>query len=205
MRITILGAGNIGMAAAMKWREAGHTITFGVRDVQSQKAYDAVGEGFTVLPFQEAMVDPEVVLFAVPFAIADEVVKAIRSDWENMIIIDATNPVNTPTEPFDSAAEAISAWTGGEVVKAFNTTGVANMRNPNYGDKTIETFICGDDEAAKKVVTQLAEELGFIPVDAGSLEHAAMLENLAKLWITLAYKQGKGPHFAFTLLHRQKS
>ena len=48
--------------------------------------------------FQEAMVDPEVVLFAVPFAIADEVVKAIRSDWENMII-DATNPV-TPTEPF---------------------------------------------------------------------------------------------------------
>ena len=45
---------------------------------------------------------------------------------------------------------------------------------------------------------------GFIPVDAGSLEHAAMLENPAKLWITLAYKT-KGPHFAFTLLHPRKS
>ena len=114
MRITILGAGNIGMAAAMKWREAGHTITFGVRDVQSQKAYDAVGKDSQCCLSRRRWVDPEVVLFAVPFAIADEVVKAIRSDWENMIIIDATNPVNTPTEPFDSAAETISAWTGGD-------------------------------------------------------------------------------------------
>ena len=44
MRITILGAGNIGMAAAMKWREAGHTITLVCVMMQSQKAYDAVGK-----------------------------------------------------------------------------------------------------------------------------------------------------------------
>ncbi|HCK22541.1 MAG TPA: hypothetical protein DHW15_10360 [Bacteroidetes bacterium] len=65
MRISILGAGSIGLATAIKWRAAGHEITFGVRDVQSQSAYEAIGEGFSVLPFQDAMANPEVVLFAV--------------------------------------------------------------------------------------------------------------------------------------------
>lgn len=202
MKITILGAGNIGLTAGKKWKQVGHDITFGVRDVQSQKAWDAQSEGFIVKPFQEAVQGAEVILFAVPFAIADEVVKAIDFEWENAVIIDATNPVNTSTEPFRSAAEAIGAWTGGEVVKAFNTTGVANMRNPVYGDKAIETFICGDDAAAKAVVTKLGEELGFTVVDAGGQDNAALLENFAKLWITMAYKLGKGPNFAFTIVER---
>jgi predicted dinucleotide-binding enzyme len=155
-------------------------------------------------PFQEAMANPEVVLFAVPFAIVDEVIKAIQSEWEDMIIIDATNPVNTPTEPFNSGAQAIAAWTGGKVVKAFNTTGVANLRNPDYNGKAIETFICGGDAAAKATVTTLGEELGFRVIDVGGLSNAMLLENLAKLWITMAYQLGKGPHFAFTLAERTK-
>jgi predicted dinucleotide-binding enzyme len=204
MRITILGAGNIGLATGRKWKQTGHDITFGVRDVQSQNAYDAISEGFRVVPFQESMDNPEVVLFAVPFVIVDEVIKAIKSEWEDMIIIDATNPVNTPTEPFSSGAHAIAAWTGGKVIKAFNTTGVSNLSNPLYGDKAIETFICGEDPSAKAKVSTLGEELGFRVIDAGPLSNAVLLENLAKLWITLAYKLGKGPNFAFSLLERNK-
>lgn len=203
MRITILGAGNIGLAAGTKWKAKGHDITFGVRDTQSQKAWNAMNIGAKVTTFQEAVENAEVVLVAIPFGVADEVIKSIDVEWEGKIIIDATNPVSVSTEPFESAAEAISAWTGnGEVVKAFNTTGVSNLINPVYDGKAIETFICGEDIAAKQIVSVLAEDLGFRVTDIGGIENAVMLENLAKLWVTMAYKLGKGPNFAFTIVER---
>lgn len=68
MRITILGAGNIGLAAGTKWKAKGHDITFGVRDPQSQKAWNAISIGAKVTTFQESMVDAEVVLVAIPLA-----------------------------------------------------------------------------------------------------------------------------------------
>ena len=203
MRITILGAGNIGLAAGTKWKAKGHDITFGVRDTQSQKAWNAMNIGAKVTTFQEAVENAEVVLVAIPFGVADEVIKSIDVEWEGKIIIDATNPISVSTEPFESAAEAISAWTGnGEVVKAFNTTGVSNLTNPIYDGKAIETFICGEDIAAKQIVSILAEDLGFRVTDIGGIENAVMLENLAKLWVTMAYKLGKGPNFAFTIVER---
>ncbi len=203
MRITILGAGNIGLAAGTKWKAKGHEITFGVRDPQSQKAWNAINIGAKVTTFQESMLDAEVVLVAIPFGVADEVLKSIDVEWEGKIIIDATNPISVSTEPFESALEAIGAWTGNaDVVKAFNTTGVGNMMNPEYDGKAIETFICGDEIESKKVVTQLAMDLGFRVVDVGGSENAVLLENLAKLWVTMAYKLGKGPNFAFTIVER---
>ena len=203
MRITILGAGNIGLAAGTKWKAKGHDITFGVRDTQSQKAWNAMNIGAKVTNFQEAVENAEVVLVAIPFGVADEVIKSIDVEWEGKIIIDATNPISVSTEPFESAAEAISAWTGnGEVVKAFNTTGVSNLTNPVYDGKAIETFICGEDISAKQIVSVLAEDLGFRVTDIGGIENAVMLENLAKLWVTMAYKLGKGPNFAFTIVER---
>ncbi len=205
MNITILGAGNVGLAAGLKWMEKGHEVVFGVRDVLSQSAGEAKSEGANVLPFQQAMENAKVVLVAIPYSIADEVIKDLKVDWDHIIIIDATNPVNVSTEPFDSAAEAISAWaSNGDVVKAFNTTGVGNLKNPVYNNNPIETFICGDSEASKKVVAGLAQDLGFKVVDVGMLENAILLENLAKLWITMAYELGKGTNFAFTIVERER-
>lgn len=203
MRIAILGAGNIGLAAGIKWMAKGHEVVFGVRDTQSQKAWNAINAGAKVIGFQEACDGAEVILIALPFAIVDDVIKSIDVEWEGKIIIDATNPISAGTDPFESAAEAIQAWTGnGDVIKAFNTTGAINLANPVYDGKPIETFICGENVNSKAVVTTLAEDLGFNVVDVGGLENAPMLESLAKLWVTMAYKLGKGPNFAFTIVTR---
>lgn len=45
-------------------------------------------------------------------------------------------------------------------------------------------------------------DLGFRVVDVGGSENAVLLENLAKLWVTMAYKLGKGPNFTFTIVER---
>ncbi len=102
-----------------------------------------------------------------------------------------------------SAGEQVAAWAAGaHVVKAFNSTGAGNMAAPDYGGQKPTMLICGDDAAAKQVVTRLAEELGFEAVDAGPITAARYLEPLAMLWITLAYVRGFGPDIAFKLLKR---
>jgi 8-hydroxy-5-deazaflavin:NADPH oxidoreductase len=48
----------------------------------------------------------------------------------------------------------------------------------------------------------LAMEIGFNVVDAGPLPNARLLENLALLWIELAFRQKMGPNIAFKLMTR---
>jgi predicted dinucleotide-binding enzyme len=40
-------------------------------------------------------------------------------------------------------------------------------------------FLCADDEDAKSTVKQLVEDLGFIGLDSGRLEHANVVEGAA--------------------------
>ena len=88
------------------------------------------------------------------------------------------------------------------MVKVFNTTGANNMESPDYNGVAATMFYCGDDADAKATAARLASDLGFDPVDAGSLEQARLLEPLALLWIRLAYAQGMGRDIAFKLMKR---
>jgi hypothetical protein len=51
-------------------------------------------------------------------------------------------------------------------------------------------------------VAAIARAAGFEPIDAGPLRNAAVLENLAMLWIHLAMVGGHGRQVGFKLLGR---
>ena len=53
--------------------------------------------------------------------------------------------------------------------------------------------------AGEKLVMDIAAHAGFAPVDAGPLRNAAVLENLAMLWIHLATVGGQGRAFTFKM------
>jgi len=206
MKIGILGAGRIGGALGKLWGAGGHDIMFGVRNPQSSEVktlLDSIGAKARAGAMAEVAAFGEVVLLAVPGGAAQEVIEQV-DDWHGKILIDATNrmgPLLPGSSP--SAAEDIAAWAiGAKVVKAFNSTGVGNLVNPHFGSQRADAYVCGDDEAAKAIVTELAQTIGFEVVDAGPLSNAGLLESLAKLWVQLAYSQGLGPDIAFKLLRR---
>ena len=87
------------------------------------------------------------------------------------------------------------------VVKALNTTGFENMREPRYDGAPTAMFVAGDDAAARATARALAADLGFDAIDAGPLVRARQLEHLAVLWISLAMG-GMGRDFAFRLVRR---
>jgi NADPH-dependent F420 reductase len=207
MKIGILGTGNVGRSLAKPWADKGHEIVFGSRD--PEKALEIAGsmaKNVCSATYAEAAKWGEIVVLAVPYTAAEDVLKA-TGDLTGKILVDCTNPLAPDLSGLliglnTSAAEEIAKLTEAKVVKAFNSMGVGNIANLQFGSETASTFICGDDEEAKSVVRSLGEDIGFDVVDTGPLLNARLLEPLAMLWIYLAYKQGMGPEIAFKLLRR---
>ena len=202
MRIAISGAGRVGRALGSRWSAVGHDVVYGVRDPVDPNVADLA----QVTSSQEAVHGADGVLISLPWAATQEVVSGLQAG--EAVVLDATNPlaanarelVATPTL---SGAELVRDWMcGARVVKAFNTTGSGNMRDPDYGAHQPMMPVAGDDEAAKAVAIGLANEIGFTGVDTGPLSGARDLEHLAMLWIRMAYPLGNGPDIAFALLRR---
>lgn len=86
-------------------------------------------------------------------------------------------------------------------VKAFNSVGAPSMVNPQYAGGKPTMFICGNDESAKKQVSEIAEEFGWETADMGSMEGARAIEPLCMLWCIQGFVRNEWTH-AFKLLHR---
>jgi predicted dinucleotide-binding enzyme len=204
MKITIIGAGNVGGALALGWAKAGHQVILGVRNLDDSeiKALVAANKNISAKSVTDAAKEAEVILVSVPVAAIKDVAKAL-GEVKSKIIIDATNSVFQKPEPYAHGVEAFKALTKCEdVVKCFNSTGFENMANPQYGGEAATMFFAGDHAGAKRIAAQLARDLGFDPVDAGTLANARLLEPLAMLWIYLAVAQKQGSGIAFKLLRR---
>lgn len=208
MSISILGAGNVGMALGQAFVRSGESVVFGVPEPAKYAAAVAgLGDAARVTGTAEAVAASDVVVLAVPY----EAVAAIAAsvpDWQGRILVDATNPlapglaglsVGTTT----SAAEQLAGQShGARVVKAFNTTGAENMADARYPGGRPFMPVCGDDPEARRRVLALAEAIGFDAVDLGPLSAARYLEPFAMTWIHLAIRQGYGRRFAFGVLRR---
>ncbi len=62
-------------------------------------------------------------------------------------------------------------------------------------------FPCGNDNDAKKVVSDICVDFGFDPVDIGSIEGSRELEPMCILWVKIGFMTGSWTH-AFKLLRR---
>lgn len=206
MKIAIFGAGNVGVALATGWLAAGHQIRFGVRRPHDPDVVARVAElGVEATTVGEAAAWGEVVVLATPWPAVPDALAAAGS-LAGKVLFDCTNPLKPALAGLElghetSGAEKVALLApGAKVVKIFNSIGADHMRDARLGGKSALMLYCGDDPGAKKVAHELAAANHFDPVDAGPLHQARLLEPMALLWITLAYKQGLGRNFAFALV-----
>jgi 8-hydroxy-5-deazaflavin:NADPH oxidoreductase len=197
MKIAILGFGNVGKQFASLFVKVGHEVVIGLRSGRNQK-----------LPYpwatcKEAAEVGDVIVLAIPFTACAEVLAELPAVTKGKIVIDCTNPLNADWSPKllgqeNSASEEISRLLPeAYVVKAFNTIFADAMNKPVRNGQPIAAFIAGDDEAAKQKIIALASDLGYAPVDTGSLYTARYLESMAHLNIQIAVEQGGGTNAAF--------
>lgn len=208
-RIAIIGAGNVGGALGERLVRAGYPIRIGVRNPDAPSSVrDRFAGRAPVEAAARAAAWAEVVFLCVPAAQAVPAARAL-GDLQGKVLVDCTNPVAWSDGPVlqpppeGSVTEALAtALRGVRVVKAFNTFGAEIHGDPDLDGVAADVLLAGDDEPAKELVSEIATAIGFVPLDAGPLRNAALLESLAVLWIHLATKGGSGRQAAFKLLRR---
>jgi 8-hydroxy-5-deazaflavin:NADPH oxidoreductase len=213
MRIAIIGARNVGRSLGQRFAKLGHHVVFGVRRKQFDgvsNAIDRIGHGVELGIVSEAIDEGEIVVLALPYAAALEAASS-EPLLAGKIVIDVTNPLSADASELvighnSSAAESLQAAAPkARLVKAFSTTGAENMLRPQYATHRLAMPVAGDDANAKEKVLELAEQLGFDAIDAGSLKQARLLEPMAMLWISLAYARGFGRDIGFALLRKDQT
>jgi 8-hydroxy-5-deazaflavin:NADPH oxidoreductase len=205
MKIGIIGSGNMGRSLGMLWAEQGHDVYFGARTPAKGRAVaDFAGHGTWGGTNDEAATFGDVLLYTARGVNPADVFSS-TGVLTNKILIDPNNA----TIPEGFAYEAITkslAETLAEqapnaiLVKAFNTMAqevferAPDVIPESLCEHGVSVFVASDDEAAKKTVMQLAEDIGFAAVDSGGLRNSRLIEGMGDFIRFLLIGQMKTPY-----------
>ncbi|HJY25130.1 MAG TPA: NADPH-dependent F420 reductase [Actinomycetes bacterium] len=194
--ITIIGTGNMARGIATRAVAGGNDVQILSRDSARAAALaDEVGKARS-----GELGDPitgDIVILALYYDVAKSVIEQYGNTLDGKVVVDISNPVDTATfaglvVPADSsAAQEIAALVpSAAVVKAFNTTFAGTLAAGEVEGQPLDVLIAGDDDAAKRAVSELVESAGLRPLDVGDLSKARWLEGLGFLHIGLQLSRG---------------
>lgn len=177
MRISTIGAGNIGRAFARLAVDAGHEVM--VSNSRDPVTLDDFAQkiGARAGGVDDAVAYGEIVLIAIPLARALELQ---HPGLAGKIVVDANNYypdrdgaiVELDANRTTTSELVAQRFPGARLVKAFNAI---LARDLNHTGSRLTSGarralpLAGDDDDAKRVVSELVAQFGFEPYDAGSL------------------------------------
>lgn len=177
MKIGILGAGFMGRAMATLATQSGHEAMISNSRDPRTLISTAAALGCALGTAEQAAKFGEVVVVAVPFGNIDALPAAALN---GKIVIDTCNHYpqrDGQIDALDSHATTTSQMLaarlpGARVVKAFNAILAKDLETeglPQGSPKRRALPFAGDDAHATHVVSELLDQFGFDPVDAGTL------------------------------------
>ncbi len=203
MKVTVIGAGNMGSAFVSQLVKAGHQVSVTARDAAKADKLAAAHPGANAVPPSGAALGADVVVLATGYA---DAVAALRAAdvQASQVVIDITNPLTadymglTIGHDTSAAEEIAKAIPNAALVKGFNTLFAQVLaEGADFGaGRKASVFLASDTAEAKQQAQSLAESMGFDVVDAGGLKNARYLEPLAGLNIYLGYGAGLGTAIA---------
>jgi predicted dinucleotide-binding enzyme len=187
--ISFIGLGGMANAIAVRAIAGGNTVELIGRDAaKASSAATPLGGGATTAAFG-AVPAGDIVVLAVPYTSAEEVVTRYGDALAGKIIIDISNTFNadatgliTPEGTSGAQVIAAAAPSSAHVVKAFNTV----FGHVLAQDRSFDVLFAGDDAQAKATVSTFIESLGLRPLDVGGLGMARWLEGVGPLLMGLA-------------------
>ncbi|CCH52971.1 NADP oxidoreductase coenzyme F420-dependent [Fibrisoma limi BUZ 3] len=185
--IGIIGSGNIGRGLATHLAKTQYKLLLTNRR-GAESLTDlvvSIGGSLRAADLAETIHQADVLFLALPWSQLEGLAQAM-APYRGKILVDATNNV-VSMSPFQLAD--IGGKTTGEyvadlfphqrLVKAFNTLGAATLALPPQNDTGNRVIVLsGDDTEAKKVVADLAQSMGFAPIDLGTLAEGGKLQDM---------------------------
>jgi len=211
VRVGVLGSGDVGRVLAGGFIKLGHEVKIGSRDPQKLSDWvQSHSERASAGSFEEAAAFGDVLVLATLGSGTESALRMAGLDnFAGKVVIDATNPLDfSKGKPElyigfnDSLGEQIQRWLPkARVVKAFNTVGNAHMINPDFPNGPPDMFLCGNDDDAKKLVSQVCVHWGWGVVDLGGIESSRYLEPMCMAWVIHGLRTSSWNH-AFKMLRK---
>jgi len=215
MKVGIIGSGIVGRVLAKGFLNEGHQVIMGTRNSSKEDVvkWKNANQNGLLGSFKDAAQFGEIIVLAVSGLVVEDAINlAGKSHLSNKIIIDATNPIATVppdngvlkffTTLEESLMEKIQKQLpDAKIVKAFSCVGNALMYKPNFNGILPTMFICGNDDPAKKTVTDILTSFGWETEDMGKVEAARVIEPLCILWCIPGFIRNQWTH-AFKLLKK---
>jgi 8-hydroxy-5-deazaflavin:NADPH oxidoreductase len=182
VKIGIIGAGMIGGTLARRLVDLGHEVA-----IANSRGPETIRElaakvGATAVTAAEAARRGEIVIVTIPQrAVADLPKDLFAGVPADVVVIDTGNyyPSRDGSIPAIEEGQPESAWVaehlGRPVIKAFNNIyfqSLLEKGTPKGTAGRIALPVAGDSPDARAKVLRLVDELGFDPVDAGSIEES---------------------------------
>ena len=201
MKYAIIGSGDIGTALVRAF--ARKNLAVAIANSRGPETLasltKALGPSVSPRSVQDAA-EAEIVFLAVPFPAHKDVAKQVK-DWKGKIIVDAMNSLDLSPQEREELGGVLSsevvakAFAGARLVKAFNHLPAAQLgTNPPVEGQRQVVFVSSNDAEASATVAALATQLGFAPVELGTLTQGGaalhvlagqpgglLFQNLAKL------------------------
>jgi 8-hydroxy-5-deazaflavin:NADPH oxidoreductase len=178
MKIGIIGSGRIGGTLARRFGELGYDVTV-ANSRGPQTLGDLAAETGATAGTAEEAANADVVVVAVPLRAVPDLPAGV---FDGRIVVDANNhypqrdgriaPIEGGTTSSRWVADHLA---GAHVVKVFNTIYSVRLGSGGRPAGTagrIALPVAADDPGAKQTVMRLVDELGFDPVDGGSLDES---------------------------------
>jgi len=183
MKIGIIGAGNIGGALTRRFTQLGHEVSVANSRGPETLSELASESGATAVTAAEAARGQDIVVVTIPQKNVPKLPSDLFADTGDEVVIVDTG--NYYPQQRDGRIDAIedgtteSRWVaqqlGRPVIKAFNNIYAQHLQDKGQPAGTpgrIALPVAGDDQAAKQVVLDLVDQLGFDAVDAGGLDES---------------------------------
>lgn len=204
MKIAILGGtGSIGEGLALRWAVK-HEVFVGSRKLEKaqastdkyRKILEESGDTCTITGCvnPDAVDRADVVVLSVPYEHVSSTIETIKPYLRDQIIISIVVPMKknghflyAPPESGCAAMEIQGLLPDGvKLVSAFHNVSAKKLADIN-NKLDMDVFICGDNEEANNVVSDLVKDIpGLNPMLAGPLEVSCMVESITPLLVNLA-------------------
>ena len=184
MRVAVVGTGRMGRGLA-KALSPKHEVVLGSRNPGAARKVVRLTGAVAALSPAEAAAGADVVFLAVPWSAMEETLAGL-GDLNGLVVVDVSAPHGRELEALGrrSSGEVVQRHLpGARVVKGWNHVFAQYLTAPEVGGIASSVLLAGDDREAKRVVSLLARDIGFHPVDVGALRQCYQLDRLVGMML----------------------
>ncbi|MHC6225007.1 NADPH-dependent F420 reductase [Pseudomonas sp. X10] len=170
LKISVIGAGNVGGTLGTLWAKAGHSVMFSSRHPEAlTDLVKSAGPNAQAGSVSEAAAWGDVIVLSVPYGAMPVLSEQLKGKLDGRVVFSTSNPFSgrdgeVGRKALDQGVALADQeyLPGAHLVRAFNAIGYASMKDQSGQSKAIPTF--ADDAQARDLGARLVRDAGFIPV-----------------------------------------